>query len=274
MLIRALKTVAISMLLASPIAYPQTSDIPNPSRAEVYEIFGNRLNEGSRADDLLMLAIALDSQSHSATSSLPIGIPYIIRAGGPGYWATLYAQGDHTVDVLVNSALLLLYMQEGSAQDESARREGALKLLMSASEKGYWPADVYIAQAMIEESLNEPVFMRPAQHASLKRAHAGLVTCANIDFAPCQLDLAIWMLTQGPVADQDAVALLRRGIDIAARDKRYLHSQRVLKDLSRAIKVLLMADVELSNNERELYIDFQNHVVSILSADERSMATR
>jgi len=118
------------------------------------------------------------------------------------------------------------------------------------------------------------LLMRPAQHASLKRAHAGLVTCANIDFAPCQLDLAIWMLTQGAVADQDAVALLRRGIDIAARDKRYLHSQRVLKDLSRAIKVLLMADVEMSNNERELYIDFQNHVVSILSADERSMATR
>jgi len=274
MLIRALKTVAISMLLASPIAYPQTSDIPNPSRAEVYEIFGNRLNEGSRADDLLMLAIALDSQSQSATSSLPIGIPYIVRAGGPGYWATLYAQGDHTVDVLVNSALLLLYMQEGSAKEEPARRQGALKLLMSASEKGYWPADVYIAQAMIEESLNGPLLMRPAQHASLKRAHEGLMTCARVDFAPCQIDLAIWMLTQDVPADQDAIGLLRRGIDIAARDKRYLHSPRVLKDLAQALDLLLLPVNGLTTQERELYLDFAQRVDGMLSAMNKEIASR
>jgi len=272
--VNALRTAAISLVLVSSVAYPQTTDIPNPSRAEVYEIFGNRLSQGSRADDLLLLAIAMDAQSQSPTSTLPIGIPYIIRAGGPGYWATLYAQGDHTVDVLVNSALLLLYMEEGAAQSELVRRQGALSMLMSASDKGYWPADVYIAQAMIKEGLNGSLLMRPAQLEQLQRAHAGLVTCAQVDFAPCQIDLAIWMLTQDVPTDQSAVGLLRRGIDIAARDKRYLHSPRVLKDLSQAINVLLMPDIELTQNERELYVDFQNHVEGILKSGVRSIVAR
>jgi len=265
--------LSCSALISTSAIATESLSVPNPSKAEVEEIFGDRFSSLDRAEELFLMAVGFDNLAADADTAPPIGIPYIVRGGGAGYWAMLYMQGERSTEVLVNNALILLFMQS-PAGTEAQREAGAMKLLEQAAQQGYWPADVYIAQSSIARSIDKSLPQLPSLVANLKRAHAALMRCANVQFAPCQIDLGVWMMTGDVDGTESARLLLQRGLDIAARDTRYLHNKRVLKDIAGGLDLLLLPNSGITEEQRAEYEDYRLQVAGMRAAMGEEIASR
>lgn len=144
-----LRKLALILTLDSSLNLPaaESADaMPNPTEQDVKSLFGQRLSNGCRAENLQLLAIAFDQHSrNSPTLEEEIGIPYIATAGS-GYWIRLcqQEQPNPNLDMLVNNARLLIYAQEPSVTDD-LRLEASTRLLTVASACGYWPAQVWLS---------------------------------------------------------------------------------------------------------------------------------
>lgn len=248
--INMLKAILFSISLLPLLAHSSeelTVKAPNISEEDVIQIFGQSLFKGDRAANLLLLAIAIDSQSStSPTSQEKIGIPYIVDAG-PGYWVRLLQMNESTLDVLVNNALMLLYMRSSGEETKDQRKSAAYRLLEIAAQKGYWPAMAYVA----EETLNTATPDTP--EIKIKQSFDYLNQCASVSFAPCQFKLGIWYLNDDSKPGA-WLPFLQTAVEVASKDERYKTSRETISDLEFALTILSDPKSQLPSEQREYYL--------------------
>lgn len=245
MLTRATLLLALGFSLGLSAAEHTKHTIPNPTEQDIHALFGERLARGDRAENLLLLAIAFDQQSKdSPTRNDAIGIPYIATAG-PGYWVRLLQQerGNLSLDTLVNNALILTYAKDQNVSDD-VRRKAATQLLSRAAHRGYWPAQVFLAerQLLAWRRHETPILMTESEGKATddaKRAFEYLSDCTRIRFAPCQFQLGFWYL-QDATTRETGLELLRAGVEITRRDPRYASSKDTLQDMQKALNILAL----------------------------------
>ena len=199
---------------------------PDVSFDRVEKVFGYNLNTSDPISTNLLLAIGMDHTSaNSPSKDLDIGIPFIIDKG-PGYWVDRLSRKDYAIDVLVNNALILLFSIEDIPDSEAT----ASKVLAAAADKGYWPADYFIADTAINDELtrnfNAFSVVPYAISADQKKETARqtmkkLNRCAAIGFAPCQFRIGFW-LSNSPSSLKDGIGVLREAIKTALKDNRYM----------------------------------------------------
>ena len=198
---------------------------PDVTLDKVQETFGYNLETSDPGKISLLLAIAMD---HSATDSpnkiYDIGIPYIVDKG-PLYWVRRLHQGDYQPDVLMNNALILLYTKEAIP----GKHEAAHQLLLLAADKGYWPAQYYVAERNMNDHLSmDYTRASPATSEIRTEALKSLAaqtmdyykTCAKIGFAPCQFRIGFW-LSNSETTLTDGIEMLREAINTTIKDTRY-----------------------------------------------------
>lgn len=257
-----LKAVLFSISLLPLVAHSTEQlavQTPNISEEEVVSVFGQSLFKGGRSENLLLLAIAIDNQSStSPTAHEKIGIPYIVDAG-PGYWVRLLQMNESTLDVLVNNALMLLYMRSSGKETREQRKAAAYRLLEIAAQKGYWPAMAYIA----EETLNTATPDTP--EAKIKQSFDYLNQCASVSFAPCQFKLGIWYLNDESKPGA-WVPFLQTAIEVSSKDERYKTSKETISDLEFALTILSDPKSGLPQEQRKHYLKMLEVNKDIFSA--------
>mgnify|MGYP000224051267 CR=1 FL=1 len=243
---------------------------PEVTREQVEALFGQGLEHADRAESLFLLAIALESSSSIDNQwSNNIGIPWVVGESA-SYWALLLKQGDRRVEVLVNNALLLMFSQ-GSKPSRSIRKQGATVLLKQAADLGYWPAQAYLGERFIEE-LNQP--NPPPNSAGLNRsskfeqAFQYLSGCAKAGFAACHFKLGFWYASVGQV--EAAEPMLKAGIEVIRRDRRYLSSQPVMMDAFDALEMLTQPTVFKTDAESRLYSVFKHTLQQLINQQEKT----
>jgi hypothetical protein len=270
--------VLIGLLVISNVtiaSWPEKSSVdvtpPEVTRDQVEALFGQSLENADRAESLLLLAIALESSSSIDNQwSNNIGIPWVVGESA-SYWALLLKQGDRRVEVLVNNALLLMFSQ-GSKPSRSIRTQGATVLLKQAADLGYWPAQTYLGERFIEE-LSQP--NSPPNSAGLNRsskfeqAFQYLSGCAKAGFAACHFKLGFWYASVGQV--KAAEPLLKAGIEVIRRDRRYLSSQPVLMDTFDALEMLTQPTVSKTEAETRLYSSFKHTLQQLINQQEKTL---
>lgn len=260
-MIRAL-TLSVALLAPPSWATESVEDTkraPDIEQSDIDALFGSRLDAGERQDNLLLLAMAFDHQSESSpTRDQNIGIPFIVDAGA-GYWVRALQEGDTNLNVLVNNALLLLYLNEPGASMEE-RRHAADLFMQVASSQGYWPADVYLVERAISGWTDQvdaqiPLVLEQATISEVEREALfnRLSSCARIRFAPCMFRLGFWYLTD-PSKQEAGEDLLRGAVEIARRDRRYLSSAESMMDMQAALTVFQDPMITMPDDQREAYI--------------------
>src|SRR5690554_3140903 len=128
-------------VLASSEALPG-KPFPEVTFDLVSGIFGHNLDTSEERLQTLLLAIGMDHTTPTSPHfEEEVGIPFIVHYG-PNHWVNRLTSGDMSVDVLVNNALLLLFAEA----DIPNREQAAFDLMKMASDKGYWPADYFVAE--------------------------------------------------------------------------------------------------------------------------------
>lgn len=221
----ALIGMAGAVAEAGPPVYASPKPVPDLEPGQVQAIFGSNLETSKEELELLLLAVAMDHTSpNSPNINHNIGIPYIV-GNGPKYWVNRLEQGDRSVDVLVNNALLLLYTKE----EIPGGNELANDLLRAAASAGYWPADYYVAEIQLKENLvrDEKQFSLTAnsivdvhQKQIAQDTFSRLSRCAEIGFAPCQYRVGFWLLAEDERIS-DGVKALRQAVKTTLEDQRY-----------------------------------------------------
>lgn len=214
-----------SVMAANPPIYSSPKTVPDVELRQVQAIFGDRLETSKGELKLLLLAVAMDHTSpNSPHLEEKIGIPYIVSSG-PKHWVSRLQKGERSVEVLVNNALLLLYTKETIPGSQTMARD----LLRAAASKGYWPADYYVAEIQLQESLvkDEQQFSLRTnsivdfqQKEIARDTFTRLSRCAEIGFAPCQYRVGFWLLAEERKRN-DGVNALRQAVKTTLQDPRY-----------------------------------------------------
>ena len=170
---------------------PSGKPFPEVTFDRVSEIFGHNLDTSEERLQTLLLAIGMDHTTPTSPHfQEEVGIPFIVHYG-PNHWVNRLTSGDMSVGVLVNNALLLLFAEA----DIPNREQAAFDLMKLASDKGYWPADYFVAETnLLNHLVRGPevaIPMAPTIEASgLKQLARDTMDsfsrCAEIGFAPCR----------------------------------------------------------------------------------------
>lgn len=221
----ALLGVGGSVMAASPPIYSSPKAVPDVEFKQVQAIFGDRLETSKAELKLLLLAVAMDHTSpNSPNIKQKIGIPYVVSSG-PKYWVNRLQEGERSLEVLVNNALLLLYTKESIPGGQKMARD----LLRAAAAKGYWPADYYVAEIQLQErlvkddqqfSLLTNSIVDAEQKQIAQDTFSRLSRCAEIGFAPCQYRVGFWLLAEEERIS-DGVKALRQAVRTTLQDQRY-----------------------------------------------------
>ena len=211
-------------VLASSEALPG-KPFPEVTFDLVSEIFGHNLDTSEERLQTLLLAIGMDHTTPTSPHfQEEVGIPFIVHYG-PNHWVNRLTSGDMSVDVLVNNALLLLFAEA----DIPNREQAAFDLMKLASDKGYWPADYFVAETnLLNHLVRGPevaIPMAPTIEASgLKQLAQDTMDafsrCAEIGFAPCRYRIGFW-LSNSQKTLQDGLKVLQAAIDVNLKDTRY-----------------------------------------------------
>lgn len=220
----------LGMSIFSPVAISEDGNssagklFPEVTFDKVQEIFGNNLETDDTVLKTLLLAIGMDhTTTKSPHASQRIGIPYIVHEE-PAYWVRRLKSGDSTLEVLVNNSLLLLYTKENIPK----AKETAFNLLKASANKGYWPAEYYIAEVNLAEHLTQDNssaspstgLMDESTKAIARDTMARYNRCADMGFAPCQFRIGFW-LSASPKSLSDGLNILRSAIHTTRADTRY-----------------------------------------------------
>ena len=211
-------------VLASSEALPG-KPFPEVTFDLVSEIFGHNLDTSEERLQTLLLAIGMDHTTPTSPHfQEEVGIPFIVHYG-PNHWVNRLTSGDMSVDVLVNNALLLLFAEA----DIPNREQAAFDLMKLASDKGYWPADYFVAETNLLNHLvrgqEVAIPLAPTIEASgLKQVARDTMDafsrCAEIGFAPCRYRIGFW-LSNSQKTLQDGLKVLQTAIDVNLKDTRY-----------------------------------------------------
>lgn len=210
---------------AAPLLQHSGRPSPDVSFEKVQEVFGFNLDTEDTLLKTLLLAVAMDhTSSTSPNSDQSIGIPFIVDRG-PGYWVKRLNNGDRTIEVLANNAILLLFTKEKIPNGKSA----AISLMRAAADKGYWPADYFIAEVDLEKTLSID-YTKPTPLTGKISGEAETIArstmdkynrCAEIGFAPCQFRIGFWLLGSSHTT-KNGLDVLRHAINTTVNDSRYL----------------------------------------------------
>ena len=217
------------MMTAAPVSAstdaPSGKPFPEVTFDRVSEIFGHNLDTSEERLQTLLLAIGMDHTTPTSPHfQEEVGIPFIVHYG-PNHWVNRLTSGDMSVDVLVNNALLLLFAEA----DIPNREQAAFDLMKLASDKGYWPADYFVAETnLLNHLVRGPevaIPMAPTIEASgLKQLARDTMDafsrCAEIGFAPCRYRIGFW-LSNSQQTLQDGLKVLQAAIDVNLKDTRY-----------------------------------------------------
>ena len=238
---------------ASDLDVTASPVVPGVTQAEIKQLFGNRLDQTTRAESLLLFAQAMDATSSASPfAGQRIGVPYLV-GDGAGFWAMSLATHDRSIETLVNNAFLLLFM-DASQENMPERSARALELLEAASDRGYWPADIYLAEHYFDQAsqhLPAPFDIERVRLEKIGKAFEHYLSCAQVGFAPCQLKLGFMYLVAGSL--EAGVPLLQAAIEIVRQDARYLDSVETMKDVVDALDVLTSPHLDLRETEMQLY---------------------
>jgi hypothetical protein len=238
---------------------------PEVTFDQVEEIFGHNLNPSNSTLKMLLLAIGMDHTStDSPHQSQRIGIPYIVH-DSPSLWVSRLQSGEKGVDVLVNNALLLLFSREPipGAQD------AATHLMQLAADRGYWPADFYIAEINLSGYLTESdaqIGILPADIQTARDTMSRYNKCAEMGFAPCQYRIGFWLSNSLP-SMADGVSVLRSAINTTINDTRY---QGVLDGaiVMAATEIVYKgAEAGLGDDVRREYVELIEHQLKQIAAE-------
>lgn len=263
--------LAASISAASTNLYASSpaDTAPNVSIEEVKAIFGDGLDTDNPVLQRLLLAIGMERTRHDmAFQEQKIGIPYIVDAT-PQYWATKFANGDKSIDTLVNSALLLLFADSPIPNADLV----AIQLLNEAASKGYWPASSYMAEfyiARLFDQASDPQGSTPMSadylanlgKATAEQAMGHLNVCASAGFAPCQYRIGFW-LSDSAADLNNGLTVLREAIRTTLADARY--EGYVDSSFHQAVTKIYEkgAEIGLSDTARNQYLDLLNQYGSV-----------
>ena len=223
-ILAALSLSLFSSIAASESNSPAEKPFPEVTFDKVQEIFGHNLDTDDTVLKTLLLAIGMDHTStESPHANERIGIPYIVHEG-PGYWVARLKSGERKLEVLVNNALLLLFTKE----EIPRAQETAFALMKSAADKGYWPADYYVAESNLSKHLtvdytegsSSARVMDEKSKVIAKDAMTRYNRCADMGFAPCQYRIGFW-LSNSTKTLKDGLDVLRTAIHTSRNDTRY-----------------------------------------------------
>ena len=255
-LIAALIFSSISFVAIANVVAPAKNS-PDVSFEKVQEIFGNNVNPTDSTLKLLLLAIAMDGTATTSTfKDQKIGIPYIVETG-PSYWVNKLKAKDHSLDVLVNNALILLFAKE----DISNREKGAAYLMQLAEEKSYWPASFYLAEKQLASQLvvdygkPNPLTGKITSDEKIKLATETMKRynlCADVGFSPCQFRIGFW-LANSPRNIESAIPVIRTAVKSTISDPRYGDSTDAFMILAANILLFHRDKYLMSDEERKFY---------------------
>lgn len=205
---------------------PSVKLTPEVTFDKVEEIFGYNLDTDDTLLKNLLLAVAIDYTSpKSPNLDKNIGIPFIVDRG-PDYWVSRLGKERNNVEVLVNNALLLLFTKE----EIPNAKEAAYKLMKSAADRGYWPADYYVADRNLLSHLTKDFSEFTVTPKSISSEDINTLAqdtmnrfnrCAEIGFAPCQYRIGFWLANSGKSL-KEGLSVLRLAIRTTLKDARYL----------------------------------------------------
>lgn len=260
-----------SAISVSETQSPLTGKLfPEVTFDKVQEIFGHNLDTENTQLKTLLLAIGMD---HTSTDSPHfnerIGIPYIVHHG-PGYWVGRLKSGDRSLEVLVNNALLLLFTKEAIPKG----KDTAYALLRSAADKGYWPADFFVAETNLSEYLSVDSSdgassTKPMDEKTRRIAQETMLRynrCSAMGYAPCQYRIGFW-LSSSPKTLKDGLDILRAAIQTTRNDLRY---QGVLDGalIKAANEIVFKGDlVGMDTASRKEYANLVQQQISKLTKD-------
>lgn len=221
--------VVAAMIITAPSSAsteaPKGKPFPEVTFDRVSEIFGHNLDTSEERLQTLLLAIGMDhTTSTSPHFEEEIGIPFVVHYG-PSHWVNRLTSGDMSVDVLVNNALLLLFAEA----DIPNREKAAFDLMKLASEKGYWPADYFVAETNLLNHLVRGPEVAIPMAATIKSSGLNQVAqdtldafsrCAEIGFAPCRYRIGFWLSTSQKTLE-DGLKVLQAAINVNLKDTRY-----------------------------------------------------
>ncbi len=204
---------------------PSGKPFPEVTFDRVSEIFGHNLDTSEERLQTLLLAIGMDHTTPTSPHfQEEVGIPFIVHYG-PNHWVNRLTSGDMSVDVLVNNALLLLFAEA----DIPNRDKAAYDLMKKASEKGYWPADYFVAETnLLKHLVSGPdvaIPMAPSiENRGLREVAQETMDsfsrCAEVGFAPCRYRVGFW-LSNSKQTLHDGLKVLQSAIDVNLKDTRY-----------------------------------------------------
>ena len=191
----------------------------------VQEIFGHNLDTNDATLRTLLLAVGMDhTTNESPNFKSSIGIPFIVDRG-PGYWVERLNSGDHETEVLVNNALLLLFTKE----EIPKAKETAFQLMEVAADRGYWPANFYVAENNLTKYLADDLSDEYPLTQEMKSSSIQIIAkdtlsryneCAKMGFAPCQYRVGFWLVGTKKTL-KDGLEVLRLAINTTMKDTRY-----------------------------------------------------
>ncbi len=227
-LIKIAMVTGLSLMSTLALSEPELPDsgkpFPEVTFDKVQEIFGHNLDTDNTMLKTLLLAIGMDHTSkNSPHADQNIGIPYIVHKG-LGYWVARLKSGERKLEVLVNNALLLLFTKEEIPKS----KETGFALLKSAADRGYWPADYYVAESNLTNHLTMDYTSTPSNAGLISKDTKAIAQdtmacynrCAEMGFAPCQYRIGFW-LSNSPDTLKDGLNILRTAIHTTMNDTRY-----------------------------------------------------
>lgn len=244
---------------------------PEVTLDRVQEIFGHNLETNDTTLKLLLLAIGMDhTTNESPNFGRPIGIPFIVDKG-PSYWVSRLIADDHEIEILVNNALLLLFTKEKIPK----AKETSLELMQAAADKGYWPANLYVAENNLNKYLAHDFSKPTPSTGKISSDDMKVIAqdtmdrysqCAEMAFAPCQYRIGFW-LANSPDTLKQGLKGLKQAIKTTMNDTRY---QGILD----GIVVMAAKEIVLKGEEagidyvvREEYTKLIQHQLSALSQE-------
>lgn len=254
------------------VEYDEVKAAPEVTLDVVQEIFGFNLENAEGINKVFLLAVGMDHTTPSSPHfDQEIGIPYIVDKG-PAYWVSRLKDEQIELDVIVNNALLLLFTKE----DIPGAEKAATKLLSSASDMGYWPADYYVADYNIANYLSRDITELTSKGVGIQdprlknmaaETKAMFSRCAELGFAPCQYRLGFWM-TSSESTMKDGMDVLMRAIKTTLADKRY---QGILNGsvIEAAKEVVMKGDlVGIDRIVRQEYLTLLQDQIRLLQRDK------
>lgn len=250
------------------VEYEEIKVAPEVTLDVVQDIFGFNLENAKGIKQIFLLAVGMDHTTPSSPhADQDIGIPYIVDKG-PAYWVSRLKDEQLELEVIVNNALLLMFTKE----DIPGSEEAATKLLSTASDMGYWPADYYVADYNITNYLSRDISELTNAGATIQDPHLKSIaaetkemfsSCAELGFAPCQYRLGFWM-TSTENSMKYGMEVLMRAIKTTLADKRY---QGILNGsvIEAAKEVVMKGDlVGLDKIVRQEYLTLMQDQIRLL----------